>query len=71
MLRNHLQKGGPRAFIIDSDQPRGGVELRKARCASQYQDIAASGVESNSDNDMQRGEDNLGESVDGTHLEER
>ena len=50
MLRNRLQKGDQKEFIIDLTPPPGELEMRRYRFAPQFQAIWKSGIETDDGN---------------------
>ena len=63
-LRKNLQKSDKKEIIIDLAQPHESIELQKARCEAQSQDVGNSGIGINADSELQREEDNLGEAAE-------
>ena len=53
-LRNRLQWSSEKAFIIHLEKHHEDVELRRGRFASQFQEIGNSGIETNTENEIQR-----------------
>ena len=70
-LRNRPHGSIEQEFIIDLAKPNDEDELRKARFASQFQEIGDTWDEINHENEGRSEEDQLSEMGDGAHVERK